>query len=561
MEPCLVQVDCARTVSAGFDNTALDFNLSVGVPNTVLFKKSFFRVDMSLYDNSSATSLIPLKPQALTAFADNAIGNLFTAASVTGSGQTLSKLTEGLSQLSALKSRLTSTSAWVKSMGKAALHESSFQKRLLAVSRYPSENDASPTVTQASMTGLGAYDDREIYKPYEVQQAGPPIVQSPQNFASCTVAIATTGIVTGAPGGAGVGNGTDFLTGMPLGSAPTGGSVLPGDLLVVNGIEYTIAFSATATDADTCVVSPAPVAAVAATTNWFIVRADTIRAQQGFNKITADWVPPLGIFDYDELLGPGNYKISLTPNSDYAKTAIETKDPNWRAAPPYRLVIDNVRFYAYISKMSIPDKVNDIEFREMKVFPKQYSETLQYTVPDSTYALSLFIQDPAAGYSPLMPPSMFKVLDNSDLYLTTLSINFGGITKPDTKWDSKYRSAVTSLVPPPPAGGGVMTSSSATLQLQQRYHDTFEESGLELELGGAESLTDYLRRGPFYHYTYRLDAANRATQVTVNAIFEGPLGKPASIDQCKVVLVAHFISPVQIVSKDGIIVDVKNRYG
>ncbi len=534
MEENYLECPCTRAVSGSFENTALDFMLSIGVPNTVRFPKSFFRVDASLYNGAGGT--VPLQPQALTAFADNAIGNLFTACSVSGGEQTLSKLTEGVAQISALKSRLGSTSAWVKSMGKTALHESSFQKRLLAVSRYPAENADTPTVTQASMTGLAAYEDREVFRPY--------LAADIANFATATVAIeADDGKVSGV--------GTSFLIGMPKGSDAVGGSVLPGDLLVVNGVEYKIVFSATAVSATVCHISPRPTADIAATANWFIVRADTIRAQQAFNKITADWKPPLGIFDYDDVLGPGNYRLSLTPNSDYAKTAIETKDPNWRLAAPYRLVIDNVRFYAYIGKMTIPDSVRDIELREMKIFPKPYSETLQFTVPDTTYALSVFIQDPLAGFSPLIPPSMFKLLDNSDLYLNTLSINYGGVNKPDSKWDSTYVPAVTT------AGA----SASATLRLQQRYHDTYEDSGLNLGLAGAESFTDYLRRGPFYHYMYKLDAANRATQVTINSTFAFPGATPATIAACRMILVAHYISPIQITTKDGIIRDVKNRSG
>ena len=157
---------CSRTVNGSFENTALDFILSVGVPNTVNFAKSFFRVDLELYAGVAGIT-VPLQPQALTALADNAIGNLFTACSVSGGEQTLSRLTEGLPQISALKSRLSSTSAWVKSMGKAALHEASFQKRLLAVSRYPAENALSPLVEQASMTNLAGYEDRSIFKPFD----------------------------------------------------------------------------------------------------------------------------------------------------------------------------------------------------------------------------------------------------------------------------------------------------------------------------------------------------------------------------------------------------------
>jgi hypothetical protein len=243
---------------------------------------------------------------------------------------------------------------------------------------------------------------------------------------------------------------------------------------------------------------------------------------------------------------------SPSPNSDYQRTAVETKDPNWLIARPYNLKIYNVRFYAALGKITIPDSVRNIEFNEMKIFPKQYSGTLQFTVPGTTYALSVFIQDPLAGYDPRIPPSMFKLLDNSDLYLNTLSINYGGVNKPDSKWDSLYIPAVTAA--------GVITVAP-TMQLQQRYHDTYEESGLDVELAGAESFTDYLRRGPFYHYVYKLDAANRATQVTINSTFKFPGNTPASIDACKLILVAHYKSPVSITTKDGIIRDVRNRTG
>ena len=67
------------------------------------------------------------------------------------------------------------------------------------------------------MTGLGAYDDRDIYRSF--------LAGALANFATSTVAISIDGLVAGA--------GTDFQIGMPLGSAPVGGSVLPGDLLIV----------------------------------------------------------------------------------------------------------------------------------------------------------------------------------------------------------------------------------------------------------------------------------------------------------------------------------------
>src|SRR5690606_14299859 len=82
-----------------------------------------------------------------------------------------------------------------RSMGSSAeLNESSFQKRLLAYTRW------SPAV--ASMTGIGAYDERDVYKPY----AGIHTNATPQNFADSKVSVLAADGVTG--------ENTDFATGI-----------------------------------------------------------------------------------------------------------------------------------------------------------------------------------------------------------------------------------------------------------------------------------------------------------------------------------------------------------
>ena len=261
------------------------------------------------------------------------------------------------------------------------------------------------------MTNIGAYDDREIYKPCSA------------NFTTCTVTIAVTGIVTGVD--------TLFISGMHQASNPTGGALTPGDILVVDGVPYNIVFRAAQTNLQTY-VSPTPGVPIAPSTNWFVVRADTIRASQSFNTVFALWQPPIGIFDYDEELGSGNFKIQLNPNSNFDKCAVETKNPLWATVSPYRLVINDVRFYAYIEKKTLLDSSRDLFLDELSIQSKPYSSNLQFSVPPSTRAISVFVQDNTAGSSPLIPPSMFKVLDNGDLYLKNIQLNYANITKPIT---------------------------------------------------------------------------------------------------------------------------------
>jgi hypothetical protein len=294
-------------------------------------------------------------------------------------------------------------------------------------------------------------------------------------------------------------------------------------------------------------VVPAPAAAVAATTNWFIVRADTIRAPQAFNTVFALWQPPLGIFDYAEELGSGNFRFQLNPSTQYNLNAVETKDPNWLAGSPYTFSIQSIRLYVYQEKLSIPDQVRDLFLNEVLVQSKPWANNLQFSVPPSTYALSVFMQDGTSGNSPLIPPSMFKILNNADLYLKNIQVQYASINKPSTNWDSKYQSSTTAA--------GALTQSS-TLELQQRYNDTYQESGLDIEMSGMETLTDWMRRGPFYHFNFSRDVNNRSTEVQVNTVFTAPTGDPTTH---RLFIVAWFRNTAQITVANGMITNVATR--
>ena len=61
--------------------------------------------------------------------------------------------------------------------------------------------------------------------------------------------------------------------------------------------------------------------------NWFIVRPDSLRSDTSVTSTYAIWRPPIGLFDYDEEMGAGDYRIQLNPNSSYFYNAVETKIP------------------------------------------------------------------------------------------------------------------------------------------------------------------------------------------------------------------------------------------
>lgn len=535
------EVPCTRSVQgAAFSQGVQDYVFSVGAPNCWVPSKSYFRVSLSLYTTGT---ILPLYPDAMTAYADNAVGNLFDNVYVRAGQQDVSSVVQYAAQASALRVRIQNTLPWLRSMGSGAcLNQAEFMKRLQACTGYPTVG-ALPASAPA---GARLYENFEIFKP-----------ASAGNVAASTVAISilagtnnggsvafplvpTGGIVTGVN--------TIFTTGMPsvAGGIPsnTGGTVLPGDVLVVNGVWYEVV---SVTNATTLNVFPVPLVAIAATANWFIIRPDIIRVPQEFSSVYAMWQPPLGLFDYSEEMGAGDYRLQLNPNTNFALNAVETRNGDWATVPIYSLVVNDVRFYAYIEKRSIPDSVRDLYLTEMAIQSKPYANNLQFSVPPSTKALTIFFQDGASGSSPLIPPSMFKMLDNTDLILQNIQLTYANITKPSTNWQSSFV--------PSTSAGGVFTLAAA-LQQQQRYHDSYEESGLDTKAGGFETLTDFLKRGMFHHFSFEKDIDSRATEVQLNTVFSPALPGNTTM---RAFIVAWFRKTVQITTANGLIVNVASR--
>jgi len=502
-----------RVDGSNFPLGVMEFSFSVGAPNAWVPSKSYFRIGSTIYGAPTGGPAVAAPTvRQMVAFADNAVGNMFDNAYVRSNNVEISSINQGLAQASALNARLGEGHSWLKSLGSGAeLNKSNFTDRLMYT--------ASDVVPDAY---LGAKN--EIYRPIA---AG--------HFDDAKVAIATNGVVTGTD--------TLFTSGMPnfTTGAPSESFINNGDILVVNNVRYTVIEVATNTN---ITIAERPAVAIVATTDWYIIRKDVMRAPQGNNQVYSVWRPPIGLFNYADGLGSGEYRIQLNPNSSFLLTAVETKNPDFVASADgltgsYSLVLNDVKFYAYIEKMSIPDSVQDLSLMEYQVQSKPWASNLQFSISPYTKAITIFVQDVTAGGSPLCPSSMFKVLDNSDLKLATIQVSYAGMSKPSTKWESNFYNGAD--------------------QLQQRYRDTYGECKID----GAESYCDWLQRGPIYHFNFERGASNRATEVMVNTTFNNLVGGPGtgvgSTGLARVFCVSHFQRNVQITTAAGSIVNVVAR--
>jgi len=111
--------------------------------------------------------------------------------------------------------------------------------------------------------------------------------------------------------------------------------------------------------------------------------------------------PPVAIFDYDEELPSGEYRISMNPNTDVL-AALQADPLN--ASNAASVTVTDVKLY--IATVTLTEPVPRLNFQfklgEINIQAKPIvagSNTLDFQVPASTYALAWFVQQTDAGTS------------------------------------------------------------------------------------------------------------------------------------------------------------------
>jgi hypothetical protein len=460
----LNEVSCPKSVSnESFSNGLQDYPFSVGRPSAWIPTQSYFRFRVELgkiaVANGSTTWNTPSFLTDKVAMAENVCACLYSNVQFKAGGQDVSSQMGYIAQASQSKMRLNKSRGWQKSVGKGCyMIESKFEERSKQVS-------------------LG---------PYSI--SGTSVV--PVGTSETTVAItAATGIVVFANGEA----------------DPSESGVVVGDIIIVNGKPYsigmvsgaglTLSLGADAVEDD-----------VVATLNWSIIKSDVSDESQGRNILYVMWQPPLSIFDHEGVLGAGDYKFTLTPNSLFNSHAIQSTDPNaviGLADGNFNFRVHDVKFYAATVKMEIPSQIQTLKMLECQIDSKSVgtggsSQSYQFTVPASTVNISVWLQSgEASGENILYPPTVFRTTDKSERSMKQFQITYSNVSKPNTLWSGDFK----------------QEGSSLSNNLQQRYLDTFREAGMLENDGGIESFDSYLERGMMVHYSFMRDSEDKSTTV------------------------------------------------
>jgi len=492
VDKSLLEIPCTKAVGGdSFTQGVQDFQINIGAPSVFKPSESYFRIACTVTQGGNQPSLTTGE----VALADNFCASLYNQVSFRAGGQEVSSIQRYVGQADQIRTRISKTKAWQESVGKNAfMIEPDYETRRQIISY------EDPTVTNDGTVAVDAY-----------------------------------GLVTG--------TGTDFWD----------SGVRVGMIMTIAAVPYVI--RAITRDADTTLTLTVPTGFTpigAGATYTITEEEDRFESSKGRNRVYVLWKPSIGIFDNPAMLGAGQYTVSLNPNSDYKTAALQTLTSNTDAST-YNLTIDDVRFYASTYKLDKPDSEELLTLNETDVQSKIIGDSgnvssLQFTVPPSTYAVAVFFQSGDAGRNMINPQTLFKTqqtypplaTDVDERSLQNIQITYAGMSRPAINWSNDKFTYDNTI-----------DANTSTNQLQQRYVDTINETGMIYNAGGVESFADYLKRGLFVYYEFLKDVDNKATDLQLSCNLAS--GLP---DNTRLFVASFYHRQVAITNQNGLVVSV-----
>jgi len=287
----------------------------------------------------------------------------------------------------------------------------------------------------------------------------------------------------------------------------------------------------------------------------------------GSNLLQIVFQPPIGIFSEANPISGGDFKLALNPSPSFATNGIQSLTPLTAyqvglTQYDYKLEIQNVFFYVCTIKSDVsPTGVIPLSLIEMAVLNKNMntsrSQNLDFTVPPSTLAITVFVQSGIASTTTTLPATQFlfvpvdgagaptidaftglqDVVAKPNLANNILSIQvtYGSVTKTQTLYTSQYSNDVAV---------GVNKNI-------QRFLQSIQYSGKITSDGGSECQPQYLERGNYWHYDFSKDKSDTSSYVNVQIAFNDDV--PANSN---LFIVAHYSRQCEISYENGFITQV-----
>lgn len=505
------EVTCKRSVQGNnFEQGIQDYDFSVSGKNAWIPAYTYFRAEIEITKLNGNISSIPLVEDNIAL--SDCVGNcLYNNTFFKAGGQSVSDIQQYIPQAAALKNRLDGSGAWLSHVGRdMTFCDSDFTRRR----------------DKTALNGTYHEDgliDRTV--------AG---VVIPTDTGAGTFAYAAA---------------TKLITAVGLSYILTG--VKPGDLIRFTNPAGMIVRVNRVVSATVLVCTPinfgdgGDVNSGAPDAGAVIIRQPDPR--NGKNTRFVHFQPPIGIFDVHNGLGSGDFKFQLNPNSNYKRACLESlgnaglvPGANASLAPgvDYDITIKNVFLYICLIKKDIkPSGITMMSLKEMQVLNKTFSNngSLDFTVPPSTYAITVFVQGSTAGSDTRLPPTKFKTLNRGDENLKSIQVTYGSVSKPSTLYESEY-------------------TSSKNLMIQRWVQSQYHSKKLN-NPGGCENFNNFMDRGAYYHFDFQRDKMDTSTYVNIQINYDSPLYTPPESPPY-LFCVAHYTKSVKMEYENGYITQV-----
>jgi hypothetical protein len=281
--------------------------------------------------------------------------------------------------------------------------------------------------------------------------------------------------------------------------------------------------------------------------------------------------PPIGIFSEANAISGGDFKISLNPSPNYQINGVQslrnlTPYSSVNSLGDFQLVINDVKFYVATIKSDVsPTGVIPLTLVEMAVLNKTMnssvgSQNLDFTVPPSTLAITVFVQGANAGTTTTIPATKFyfqgdrgdtttstnvngisdALIDNSANNLQQIQVTYGSITKTQTLYNSAFYNS----------------TDVGVNQNIQRFLQSIQYSGKITSEGGSECQPQYLERGNYWHFDFSKDKNDTSSYVNVQLGFSNPEVGASIGEGQNLFIVAHYSRQCEISYENGFITQV-----
>lgn len=544
--------------ASNFQQGVLDFIISTSNNFGIIWNRSFFRIDLELnVPNIAADLVVPEnvnqnrgnipKMKDVIAFSRYFGGNLWQSTSFSISNQTIEETTQNTPQLNVVNNRLGYSGSFLYNNKDLLYSEPDLQKRIQDV----------------SADALDVYDR---FTPI-------PLAMRPYFYNKTNSGDASISVTYTEPGLAKIltinsaNEGGDAQTpsfpqlGLGIGSVLTRCS--EGSTFTIVSFVDKRNISANVTVTGAAIGNPfGPVVFFSEIQNTgFIVTRPYDNGLALTNQCQKSilFQPPLGIFQIEEPLA-GEFKVSLNPSSDAFINAVQSVSNNLVYGTDYTLAVKNVRLYCCVVRHTFsPERSLKLKLMSMKIYAKQItssSPTFEFTVPPSTRAFSIFLQDSSVGKagSLNLSPAEFRSKDRKAFQIKSLQTTYGSISIPATNYttDDDQNVLIDNTKIISYVAGPVPVYLPTKNNEQMRYWDFLMTTGKLFSEGGAESFKDW-SNSPIYVYDYSNSENTRATNLTLALNLAGGF---TSTDNVSIYVIAHYSKVVSGTYKSNILADI-----